>query len=168
MWVLPRTGVVSPAFRRQYAGRRTRGIVHEVMDERLAVDCICDGLAHANIFQNRIAEIEGHIAQPRAGMANEFQARLTLESGLHVRGESIDLQIRAALTQFKSAGGRVGDDHKTDALNLCPVAPIIIVALDDDFFILLGAHEAEGAGADGVAAHFESTAIGHDTHSWRC
>src|SRR5437870_11214109 len=100
MQVLRHIRVIRPAFGRKNASGESHRITPEVMDQRLAVEGISNGLSYAHIFQNGIAEIESHICQPRARTPHDPEGGLVLEGELHVRSESAALQVSAAFAEL--------------------------------------------------------------------
>ena len=154
--------VVGPALRRQHAVGGAGEPALQIFDKRAAIDGVGQRLPHALIFQNGIARVECQVGQHGAGRAQDGKIRIALESQHHVGGESVDRDIGAALAKFERARGGVGHDDEADIRETRFLTPVFVVALEDDIFVRLRADEAEGTGADGVAAHLVAAAVGHD------
>ena len=132
------------------------------MQKRSAVDGISDCLANPDILQGGIAQIERQIGKHRSRRALNLQVRLALERHDRVRRKSVDRDIGAALAQFKRPRRRIRHDNEAYASKACPGSPVVIVAFDDDFLVLLGAQKLEWSRAHRLARDLVERPIGHN------
>ena len=115
--------VVGPALRGQNAIGGPGKTALQIFEQRAAVDGIGQGLPHALVFENGIAQVERQVGQHRAGGVQDGEIRIALQSQHHVGGQSVDGDVGAALAQFESARGGVGHDDKADILERCAFSP---------------------------------------------
>src|SRR5581483_6353186 len=163
--ILAYTRIVGPTLGWQHAGSRPDRIPPKKMHERSPVDGMSNGLAHANVLQNRVAKIERHVGEDSSGSAQHLEVRFAFECRDHVRWQRIYRDIGAALPQFKSACCGIGNNDETHSVKLCLLAPIAVIPRDHDFLVLLGAHEAKWPGTNRVLTGFRQRSIRNNPHS---
>src|SRR5712691_8640185 len=151
--------VVRPTLRRQYAPRWLREATPQVLDHRLAVYGIRDGLPYAHVFQNGIAQIECKIIQYGTRSAQYFQIWFAFEREHQVRGQSVVDDISAALAQFKRTRSCIRHYHESYPSKTCLFTPVLLVALEDNFSILLCTEEAKRPRTHRFSADFIAAAV---------
>src|SRR6478736_10203352 len=99
------------------------------MEYSPAINGISKRLAHAEIFQNRIAQIKRQIGKHRAGLLFDLKMAIAAKRANHVRAERATRRdVRAAFAQLQRSSGGVRHYRQADALNLRALAPLIIIA----------------------------------------
>src|SRR5271165_6567984 len=76
--------------------------------------------------------------------------------------EGVDRNVAAALAQFERLSSFVRNDGQANASQLHLLAPVLVVAFDDDFSIGLRTAKLKWPGADGMLGHFVATAERHN------
>ena len=82
----------------------------------------------------------------------------------HVRSQRVDGKIGAAFAQFESARGCVRHNDEAYSWQLWLCAPIVFIARNYNFLIVLGADETKRSRADRLAANLVAAAVRHDTN----
>jgi hypothetical protein len=141
-----------------FEGRRDRpvgdcrGPLEHVLDDRALVDRVVRRLPHPDVREGPLAGVEDREPDMGARLLVDLEARaleLTERDGGH-----LDHDVDAAGEHLGDPGVGVGDRPEDDRVEGGRAVPVILEALDDDAGVRLPLGEAEGAGADGVAAEF--------------
>ncbi len=107
-FVLRHVGVVRPALWWKDAVGSLRKSAPEIFDHGPAVNGIGNRLAHADIAQDGIAQVEGQIVEDSSGRMFYFEVGLLLKGQHHIGGQRVTGNVSAAFAQFEGAGGGVG------------------------------------------------------------
>src|SRR5262249_46342683 len=153
---------VGPALHWKNTGRRLSEPAPQIVKYGSPVDSIRQCLPDSHILQNRIADVEGHIAQYGSRAAQHFQLGVALERQHCVSRHRIDRSIRAPFTQFKSPGCRIRNDDKANSWQSRLRAPIAVVSLDNHILVLFGAYKAERPRSDWLPRDLLTTAKWHN------
>src|SRR5581483_7544496 len=137
--------VVGPTLRRKNACRGVRKPVHQVLDKWLTIYRIGDRLAYSNVPEYGITQIEREISQLSSRGTLHLQRLLFFERQHSVEIQCVAGHIGTALAEFEGACGRIGHHRKTQPRNVSLGSPVIGIAFEDYFFILLRADKAERA-----------------------
>src|SRR5437763_1051276 len=83
----------------------------------------------------------------------------------HVGRKRSQSDIGAALAQLQRPRGGIGHDGEAYTVNVRPAlrVPVIRIALEDDFVVLLQADETKWAGTDGMLIEPDGAAVGDDS-----
>src|SRR5262249_52888619 len=153
-----------PMLRRKYAFGQAALVAEEIMQDRPAVDGIRESLAHANVFQDRIAQVEGQVSENSSRLLFNFEFGVALQCSHGVSAQSSAWRdISTAFPKFKRARGLIRHHGEAHALDTRLFAPVGIVAFENHLAVRIIAYEAERPGPDGVSAEFAVTAVGHNT-----
>src|ERR1700731_4478255 len=93
-------------------------------------------------------QVKCEVREHRPRRAFDLQVRFPLQRHDSVRTERIDGGICAALAQLKRSCGRVRHNGKAYPRKPWLSPPIIVVAREDNFFVLFGADKSERSRAD--------------------
>src|SRR5690349_5680012 len=111
MRILVDVAVVGPRVGWQDASGRTNLIAPEILDQRAAIDRICDCLTDANVPEDRVASVERHITEDCAGSLHDLKVRrVASDSNNHVGRERVRRNIGTAFAKFERSGCWVGYD----------------------------------------------------------
>ena len=154
--------------RRQQTLRRPRLPAQQIFDDRRPVRRIRQSLPHLALRQNRIIEIERQISQhcPRLLLAATSPcsfASVTTMSGVREL-------IVASAEPLRSSSARTiasGTIRNAQPLDFRRAAKIILIALQDDFFIRRRAHKSKRPRPNRMLRHLRSRPARHDSDSRR-
>ena len=130
--------------------------MQDELDDRVEVDGVGDGLAHAHVVQGvvriRRVDVEEQVVGRREG--HHAHTRKGLEVGDEGRRHGVD-PVHGAGLESGDPGRVLGDDLDDEAVGgrPCRGVPVVLEAFDDEFLAGLARHELPGARADGVRLH---------------
>jgi hypothetical protein len=114
--------------RRQQAGREHRTSVELGRDDRVAVECVGDRLAHARVPERRIGVVEQHVRQQHRAPGLDLDARPLRDIVDEVGAHRVLHEIGRATDEHQDARRRIAHDLHLDVSDRRrrPVARICI------------------------------------------
>src|SRR5208282_6507738 len=104
-------------------------------DYCIAIDCIGNRAAHANVAQLRIAEIERQVAIGCARGIDDLERLMCCEPRQHVHLNIVRREIAYALCEFERTHCRIGNDLEEDRLCRAGRMRIVPIELQPDGFV---------------------------------
>src|SRR6202158_4875001 len=136
----------------------------QIMDHGPAINGVGERLPDVYVTQDRIAQVECEVAEHGSRGPLHLKVRLLLEREHHVGSQRVAGDVGAAFAKFESARGGIGHDHEAYAGHMRFIAPVVLIAFDDDFLVLLSADEAKGTRAHRMVRHFGQRAVWNNAH----
>ena len=120
----------------------------QILHDRLAIDCGADRLAHCEMLQHWIAEVEPDVRVVGAGRRLDAELSLLPQLPHDVRRDVIDDEVHSALTQLQAAHRVVGDNLQDDAVVSRRAAEVLIEPREHDAVVRLEGDELVRSRAD--------------------
>ena len=132
---------------RQHAERRAGRALHDVVEDRLAIDRVQQRLPHAHVVERRQPGVQPGEDDADAGRLVDGVLRvLAQRRELGRRGEQHHVGVAGLERDHPRAF--LGHDLEDHAVEQRLVAPVVVVPLDDHVGVGLPLHELERSGAD--------------------
>src|SRR6476660_5537767 len=126
-----------------------------------AIDRISKGLAYMHVFENGVAQIERQILQARSRLLDDLEIGFVTERADDVRRQGSDSNVSAAFAQLQRSCGRIRHNVEAQPLHPGVLAPIAVIAFQDDLAVRRETHKPERPRSNGCAIEVLIAPVGH-------